>query len=232
MIKACIFDLDGTLANTLPALVSIGNRALAACGYRTVPADRYPALIGKGADRLITGLINIVTGVPPFPGELARVRAEYDKIYAADPLYLTKSYDGIDELLAQLSAHGIKTAVLSNKPHDMTCRVIEGLFPNHVFAKCFGQREGVARKPAPDGALEIAAALRLNPSEILYIGDSGVDMQTGTAAGMITVGVLWGFRSKQELCAYGAMHLVSHPDEILSLAKSSFCDAASVQSRC
>ena len=217
MIKACIFDLDGTLANTLPALVSIGNRALAACGYRTVAPERFPALIGKGADRLITGLLNIVTGVPPFPGELPRIRAEYDKIYAADPLQLTQSYDGIPDLLSALSARKIQTAVLSNKPHDMTCRVIEGLFPNHHFSKCFGQRAHVARKPAPDGALEIANALEINPSEILYIGDSGVDMQTGTAAGMTTVGVLWGFRSERELREYGAMHLVAYPREILSL---------------
>lgn len=217
MIKACIFDLDGTLANTLPALVSIGNRALSACGYRTVAPDRYPALIGKGADRLITGLINIVTGVPPFPGELARVRTEYDRIYASDPLYLTKSYDGIPELLSELERRGVKTAVLSNKPHDMTCRVVSGLFPSHLFSQCLGQRNHVARKPAPDGALEIANALHLDPAEILYIGDSGVDMQTGTAAGMITVGVLWGFRSEEELREYGAMHLVSHPSEILAL---------------
>ena len=106
MIKACIFDLDGTLANTLPTLVSVGNRALAACGYRTVNADRYPALIGKGADQLITGLIYIATMVPPWPGELARVRKEYDKLYAADPLYLTEQYDGIPATLSALTARG------------------------------------------------------------------------------------------------------------------------------
>lgn len=217
MKKACIFDLDGTLANTLPALAGIGNRALAACGYRTVPEDRYPALIGKGANHLITGLLNIVTGVPPFPGELPRVRAEYDKIYASDPLYLTESFDEIDALLNELSARGIKTAVLSNKPNDMTNEVVAGLFPNHKFEACFGERANVPRKPAPDAALEIAKIFDIPTSEILYIGDSGVDMQTGAAAGMTTVGVLWGFRSERELLDNGANHIVSSPDEILSL---------------
>ncbi len=217
MIKACIFDLDGTLANTLPTLVSVGNRALAACGYRTVNADRYPALIGKGADQLITGLIYIATMVPPWPGELARVRKEYDKLYAADPLYLTEQYDGISATLSALTARGIKTAVLSNKPHDMTCRVIEGLFPEHAFDVCFGQRPQIAKKPAPDAALEIADILELSPAEILFIGDSGVDMQTGANAGMQTVGVLWGFRSEAELRENGATYLIARPDALLSL---------------
>ncbi|MEG2378184.1 MAG: HAD family hydrolase [Clostridia bacterium] len=217
-MKACIFDLDGTLANTLPTLIYIGNRALSACGFRTVSPDVYPQLIGNGANRLISGLIQCATGVPPFPGELSRVRAEYDRIYAENPLYLTVAYDGITSLLDALTAHGIALAVLSNKPHDMTCRVISGLFGDGIFSVCFGQRDGVPRKPAPDGALAIAHSLGVSPADILYIGDSGVDMCTGNAAGMVTAGVLWGFRPESELRLHDAAHIVTAPCELLPLA--------------
>ena len=217
MIKAVIFDLDGTLANTLPTLCYVGNTALAACGFRKVPQDRYPLLIGNGANNLIAGLINVVNSIPPFPGEVEMVRAEYDKIYAADPLYLTEAYDGIQELISELKARGIKCAVLSNKPHDMTEKVVEGLFPEGAFDIVFGQRENIAKKPAPDGALEIAKTLDIDTRDFLFVGDSGVDMQTGNNAGMTPVGVLWGFRSKAELLSFDAKHIIENPAELLSL---------------
>ncbi len=217
MYKAVVFDLDGTLANTLPTLCYVGNTALAACGFRKVSEDRYPMLIGNGANNLISGLINVVNSIPPFPGEVEMVRAEYDKIYAADPLYLTEAYDGILNLLSELKARGIKCAVLSNKPHDMTEKVVEGLFPAGTFDVIFGQRDNVAKKPAPDGALEIAKMLDIAPEAFLFLGDSGVDMQTGNNAGMTPVGALWGFRSKAELESFGAKHLIEKPEELLSL---------------
>jgi len=218
MKKAVVFDLDGTLANTLPTLCYVGNTALAACGFRKVPEDRYPLLIGNGANNLISGLINVANSIPPFPGEVEMVRAEYDKIYAKDPLYLTEVYDGMLELLAELKKRGIKCAVLSNKPHDMTEKVVEGLFPKGTFDVIFGQRENVAKKPSPDGALEIAKTLNIDPCDFLFVGDSGVDMQTGNNAGMTPVGVLWGFRSKSELESFGATHLIEKPGELLNLA--------------
>lgn len=215
MTKAIIFDLDGTLANTLPTLCYVGNTALSACGFRKVPEDRYPLLIGNGANNLISGLINVVNSIPPFPGEVEMVRAEYDKIYASDPLYLTEVYEGMQDLLASLREKGIKCAVLSNKPHDMTEKVVSGLFPENTFDVIFGQRENIAKKPAPDAALEIAEILGIAPSEFLFVGDSGVDMQTGNNAGMTPVGVLWGFRSKSELESFGAKHLIEKPCELL-----------------
>ncbi|MBR5479409.1 MAG: HAD family hydrolase [Clostridia bacterium] len=217
MIKAVIFDLDGTLANTLPTLCHAGNTALSACGFRKVPIERYPLLVGNGANNLIAGLINVVNSIPPFPGEVEMVRAEYDKIYAADPLYLTEVYDGMHDLIASLKEKGIKCAVLSNKPHDMTLRVIDGLFPKGTFDVIFGQRENVAKKPSPEGALEIAKTLDISPSDFLFVGDSGVDMQTGRNAGMTPIGVLWGFRSKEELISFDAAHLIEKPEELLSL---------------
>lgn len=217
MAKAVIFDLDGTLANTLPTLCYVGNTALAACGFRKVPEDRYPLLIGNGANNLIAGLINVVNSIPPFPGEVEMVRAEYDKIYARDPLYLTEVYDGMLELLAELKKRGIKCAVLSNKPHDMTEKVVEGLFPEGTFDVIFGQRENVSKKPAPDGALEIAKMLDIAPSDFLFVGDSGVDMQTGNNAHMTPIGVLWGFRSESELNLFGAKSIIEKPLDLLSL---------------
>ena len=216
MIKACIFDLDGTLANTLPTLCYVGNTALENCGFNTVDDARYPTLIGNGANNLVRSLITIASGREPNDCILKYVRAEYDKIYAADPLHLTVPYDGIIALLAALGEREIKTAVLSNKPHDMTLRVIDGLF-EHKFDAVFGQREGVARKPSPDAALEIAGMLGVSPNEMLFIGDSGVDMKTGINAGMTSVGVLWGFREREELLESGAHHLIASPDELLNL---------------
>lgn len=217
MAKAIIFDLDGTLANTLPTLCYAGNTALAACGFRKVPMERYPLLVGNGANNLIAGLINVVNSIPPFPGEVEMVRAEYDKIYSRDPLYLTEVYDGMQELLVALREKGIKCAVLSNKPHDMTERVIDGLFPKGTFDVIFGQRENVAKKPAPDAALEIAKIFDIAPSDFLFVGDSGVDMQTGRNACMTPVGVLWGFRSKEELTSFDAARLIEKPKDLLSL---------------
>ncbi len=216
MLKSCIFDLDGTLANTLKTLAYVGNTALEHCGYSPVDEKLYPNLIGNGANKLIRGLIKTSSGNEPNDCILKYVRAEYDKIYAANPLYLTEPYDGICDLLDELKVRGIKLAVLSNKPHDMTCEVVNGLFKNK-FDVVFGQREGVARKPSPDASLEIAGILNCEPREFLFIGDSGVDMKTGNAAGMTPVGVLWGFRSKEELIQNGASHLIASPSELLSL---------------
>ncbi len=217
MYKACIFDLDGTLANTLKTLAYVGNTALEKCGFLPVSEEIYPSLIGNGADVLIQKLIKMSSGNEANECILKHVRRKYDKIYAANPLHLTSAYDGICDMLNELSSLKIKTAVLSNKPHDMTCEVVKGIFSNHKFDVVFGQREGVAKKPSPEAPLEIASLLNIAPEEFLFIGDSGVDMKTASAAGMTSVGVTWGFRSKEELMDNGASHLISSARELLSL---------------
>lgn len=217
MYKACIFDLDGTLANTLKTLAYVGNTALENCGFSPVSEEIYPSLIGNGADVLIQKLIKTSSGNNANECILKYVRREYDKIYAANPLHLTEAYDGICIMLDELSNRGIKTAVLSNKPHDMTCEVIKGIFSNHKFDVVFGQREGVAKKPSPEAPLEIAKILNVAPEDFLFIGDSGVDMKTASAAGMTSVGVTWGFRSKEELLENGANYLISSARELLTL---------------
>lgn len=216
MFKACIFDLDGTLANTLPTLAHFVNRALVECGHPTLETDVIRMLVGSGADKLMRDSLTAAIGGYT-EDQVCALRRAYDNGYDNAPLYLTEPYDGIPALLSELKKHGIKLAVLSNKPHYLTVQVVEQLFPN-TFDVCYGQRAEIPRKPAPDGALCIADDLSLSPKECLYLGDTGVDMKTGHAAGMTTVGVLWGFRPEQELIEYGADLRVRHPLDVLKAA--------------
>lgn len=215
MYHACIFDLDGTLANTLPALAHFVNRALSECGHPTLATDTVRMLVGSGADKLMRDSLTAANGGYT-EDQVTELRRAYDNGYDNAPLYLTEPYDGIIPLLSKLKEHGMKLAVLSNKPHYLTVQVVEQLFSN-TFDVCFGQRAEIPRKPAPDGALLIAETLGFSPNQCLYLGDTGVDMKTGHAASMTTVGVLWGFRPESELREHRADHLVSVPSEILSL---------------
>lgn len=215
MRKACIFDLDGTLANTLPTLVHFVNRALSECGYDTLESDCIRMLVGSGADKLMRDSLTASKGGYT-EDEVVALRRAYDNGYDNAPMYLTEAYDGMHETLATLKEHGLKLGVLSNKPHYLTAQVVQSLFPD-TFDVCYGQRAEIPRKPSPDGALLIAEEIGAAPEECLYIGDTGVDMKTGRSAGMTTVGVLWGFRPKSELAEHNADHIIAHPSEILSL---------------
>ena len=218
MVRLCIFDLDGTLADTLRSIAGFANEALRRCGWEPVePVEEYRFLVGNGADRLMRRMLARQAGRCT-EDDVRRLRAVYDALYAADPLHDVKQYPGLLAVLQKLKAAGIRLAVLSNKPDRDTRSVVSNLFPPELFDLCFGQREGVPVKPAPDGALRIAQTLGVSPDECLYIGDSGVDMETGKAAGMTAVGVLWGFRGKEELLEHGAVHLIETPAELLPLA--------------
>ena len=214
MPSAVIFDLDGTLLDTLDDLADSANEALAACGFPTHPVDAYRTFVGDGMTVLIerilpeasrtTGAVDLV---------LDYYRAAYSRRWKAK----TRLYPGIEELLTGLTAGGIPLAVLSNKPQAYTEICMAHFLGHHRFEVIFGQRAHVTRKPDPAGAYEIAAQLGLDVTEILFIGDTATDMDTATAAGMIPVGVLWGFRQEAELRAHGARHLVGRPEEILAL---------------
>lgn len=217
MKKLIIFDLDGTLSNTLESIAYFANQALAECGYPTIPdADGFRTLVGNGADELMRGMLRAVAGHAPEP-EVKRLRQAYDRAYASDPLFSVREYDGVQETLRVLQGQ-FQLAVLSNKPDDMAKTVVQTLFPDVLFGRCYGQRDGVARKPAPDGALLIAKELGVSPGDCVYVGDTDVDMKTGKAAGMYTVGVLWGFRDEQELRSHGADAVIAHPTELLQLS--------------
>ena len=129
----------------------------------------------------------------------------------------TRPYPGIPELLDALSAHGLKMAVLSNKPHDFTLKSVEGLLPAWRFDAVIGERPPIPRKPDPSSALEIANRLGVEPARFLYLGDTATDMKTANAAGMFAVGALWGFRDAEELIAGGAVKLIAKPAELLEL---------------
>ena len=217
MYQACIFDLDGTLANTLNSIAYFANRALSECGYSTIEVEKYRYLAGNGADKLIHRMLSTVTDSYT-EEEAARLRKTYDAFYESDIMHLVTSYKGIPELLKALKQCKIKLAVLSNKPHNVTEQIISNLFFKNTFDLCYGQRAQVPCKPSPQGALLIAQELGTTPEKCLYIGDTNVDMKTGEAAGMDTVGVLWGFRDKAELEQNHAKHIVKSPSEIYNIA--------------
>lgn len=217
MYQACIFDLDGTLANTLESIAFFANSALEKCGYFSIKPERYRFLVGNGADRLMHGMLDEVKKSYS-EQEVTRLRGVYDDLYESDPMHLVSGYDGVEKLLLALKGRGLKLAVLSNKPDNVTTQIVRQLFGAGMFDRCYGQRPQVPRKPSPEGALLIARELGVEPSACLYIGDTNVDMKTGAAAGMTTVGVLWGFRGRAELEESRACHVVENPAQIYELA--------------
>lgn len=210
--RSCIFDLDGTLADTLHSIAWFGNRTLEAFGLPPIDVMDYRALVGNGADVLMDRMLAHVGARLSYEDRRA-FRAEYDRRYAADPLALVGAYPGMPEVLQRQHDQGRKLAVLSNKPDDMTRAIAAGLYPG-VFDVVRGQREGVPTKPDPTALLAIAGELGASPQETLYVGDSGVDMDAGRNAGMDTCGVLWGFRTQEELAAHGAMYLAGGPGQL------------------
>ena len=216
LIQTVLFDLDGTLANTLVSIASFANEALADCGLPAIETDAYRYLVGNGRDTLIRRMLHTL-GQPEDGDLFGRVGAAYDAAYAAEPLRLVTAYPHIPQLLKGLKDRGIPCAVLSNKPDDMTHAVVGGLFARDTFAVVRGQRDGVPKKPAPDAVFSILNTLGVEPAHCLYVGDTKVDMQTGKNAGAVTAGVLWGFRDEDELRVNGADHIVGDPLELLKL---------------
>lgn len=214
MTKLCIFDLDGTLTNTIPAISHFGNSALLKFGFPEIPMDRYKLLVGNGRDLLIHRMLEEFDA--DTEENYVNVGKAYDAGYEADPLYKTAPYDGIIELLDSLKNSGIKIAVLTNKPDNVAQDVVK-LFFGDRFDLIVGQKPGVKIKPNPDGAFFIAKELGAQTSETVFIGDTYVDISTGKNAGMKSVGVLWGFRDEAELLDAGADYIVAHPREIADI---------------
>lgn len=214
MPSAAIFDLDGTLLDTLDDLADSANEALGAFGYAVHPVEAYRTFVGDGMAVLMERILPEQSrGAEDVARLLSTYQAAYDRRWKAK----SSLYPGIGELIVSLNERGIPLAVLSNKPQAYTEIVMAHFFAEHRFDLIFGQRETVRRKPHPDGALEIAQFWKMDPSEILFIGDTSTDMDTATGAGMIPVGVLWGFRQEAELRAHGARFLVRTPAEILGI---------------
>jgi phosphoglycolate phosphatase len=216
-LKTAIFDLDGTLLDTLQDLAHAGNAVLAECGYPEHPIDAYKIFVGDGLRVLMERIVPKNTT----PSDIDHCVQLFNTIYADCWDNKSKPYAGIMDMLTSLRQHDIRCSVLSNKPHQFTSIYIDRFFPQSEFEVVFGQREGVEKKPNPAGALEIAKIMNVKPSDCAYIGDTAVDMQTGKSAGMFTIGVLWGFRDIEELQQNNADLIVNSPMEIVKHVVSS-----------
>jgi len=212
--RALIFDLDGTLLDTLDDLADSGNAVLAALSLPQHPVDDYRYFVGLGVAELVRRM-------------LPEDRRDPASVAAALPLLVseyktrwnvkTRPYAGIPEMLESLRGRGLPLCVLSNKPQLYTDLTVREFFPDFPFTQVRGEREGVPGKPHPAGALALAAELDLTPGQIAFVGDSATDMKTARGAGMLPVGVLWGFRDAAELTENGARHLIERPAGLLDL---------------
>lgn len=213
MKKAVIFDLDGTLTNTLKSLWKSTNMALATAGLPPHEIDSYKYFAGNGAKELIRKSL-IADGDTELV-HFDSVMEAYNRIFEEYCMFEVKPYDGIPELLKALKEKGLHLAVNSNKPQPRTVDVVEKIFGKDTFDLLVGQCEERKRKPAPDGVNYILEQLHLNKEDVLYIGDTCTDMQTGKSAGVFTVGALWGFRDRQELVENHADAIIEKPLELL-----------------
>jgi phosphoglycolate phosphatase len=209
-IRAVLFDLDGTLADTLADLANATNWALQQVGCPSHPVDSYRYMVGDGARELCARALP-ADKQGSVDDVLRLMRQHYD----AHCFDLTRLYPGIPELVAAFTERHLKLAVLSNKPDEFTKRVIAHYFQSAPFAIVRGQRPNVPLKPDPTAARQIAQELDIPPARWLYLGDTNTDMQTARAAGMHPVGVLWGFRDRAELLASGAEHILAKPGELI-----------------
>ena len=212
--RLAIFDLDGTLLDTVADLANATNQALAKCGYPTHPTEAYYHFVGNGINKLFARAL---------PEEsrneenVLRIRTHFIPYYNEHNADDSRPYPGIVELLHKLQFHGVQVAVASNKYQQATAKLVAHFFPDIRFAAVYGQREGVAIKPDPTIVNDILSVTGVSRADTIYIGDSGVDMFTAHNAEVESIGVTWGFRDEEELSSNGANHIVHHAEEILKL---------------
>ena len=218
MYKACIFDLDGTLTDTLDSLTFSVNETLKEMELPAITREQCRTFVGNGSRVLLEKSLEAAgdKGLTRIGEALQR----YERIFRTGCTYHVVPYDGILDMLKGLREAVIACAVLSNKPDSNARSVVEEIFGTDTFSRVQGQKEGIPRKPDPAAALEIAKTLGAAPSEILYIGDSEVDIATGMAAGMKTIGVSWGFRTREALKEAGAGLIIDSPKEIMEFIKN------------
>ena len=213
MIKCCIFDLDGTILDTIGTITHFVNGAITRYGCEPITVEECKYFAGNGARKLIVRSLTSRGVTDPVLTE--RILSEYNAAYDADPLYMTGVFDGVSDALLELKARGLKLAVLSNKPDPTVKQIVRGFFPG-IFDFALGGREGVPLKPDPTAALNILSELGFTPDECAWVGDTSTDIETGKNLGAsISVGVLWGFRKRDELVGAGADAVVSNAAELL-----------------
>jgi phosphoglycolate phosphatase len=211
--KGVIFDLDGTLVNSLEDIADAMNSVLQDLNYPTHSYDDYQYFIGSGLRNLVS------KSLPENHNDENQIERCYDlmvEVYRDNCTNQTKPYNGIVELLDELKSRNIKLSVFSNKADALTKEISAFLFPGY-FDPIVGLSIESLKKPNPFEAIEISKSLELKPEEMIFVGDSGIDMQTATNANMFAVGVLWGYRPEEELMANGANHILNHPLDLIPI---------------
>jgi phosphoglycolate phosphatase len=210
--QAVLFDLDGTLLDTIDDLADAANAALAAMGFPPHSVATYKLLVGDGIEALIHRVLGEAASDPKTVARgIELTRNEYALRWAIK----TRPYPGVVDLLDELARRGVPMGVISNKPDDFTRLCVARHLPGDHFAVVQGATPELAKKPDPRGALDVAAKIGVAPADVLYLGDTNTDMQTAVAAGMFPVGALWGFRTAEELLENGAAKLVHSPLDVL-----------------
>ncbi|TDD94122.1 HAD family hydrolase [Flavobacterium cellulosilyticum] len=211
--KGVIFDLDGTLVNSLEDISDAMNAVLQGLHYPTHSYTAYQYFIGSGLRNLVS------KALPDTHNNANQIDICYDlmiEVYSNSCTNKTKSYDGIFELLDHLSSNNIKLSVFSNKSDELTKQVTATIFTNY-FESIIGLTTELLKKPNPIKAIEISEIMGLKPEEIIFVGDSDIDMQTARNANMFAVGVIWGYRSKEDLLSSGAQYILNHPSDLIAL---------------
>ena len=216
MYKACIFDLDGTLLNTIADLAQSTNHALSVLGYPMHEESAYNFMVGNGINKLFE---RALPEGEKSEENVLRVRKEFVPHYDRHNADKSRPYPGIPELLEQLQLQGLQIAVASNKYQAATQKLIAHYFPKIDFIAIFGQREGVNVKPDPTIVEDILSIAKVDKKDVLYVGDSGVDMQTAINAGVTSCGVTWGFRPRTELEEFNPDYIVTGAKEIIDIIK-------------
>lgn len=216
MFKAVIFDLDGTLLNTLDDLADSANEMLSNHNFPIHPVESYKYFIGDGVEVLVKRTLPDNDSLHD-KAQIKKLTEEFKEIYHSRMFIKTKPYDGIIDLLKELNNRSIPICILSNKPHKETLSLVNKLLNDIKFEVIKGANKGIPRKPDPIQALLISKQLNILIDQFLYIGDTDIDMKTALNAGMYGVGVLWGFREKKELEENGAKVIIDKPEDILKI---------------
>jgi phosphoglycolate phosphatase len=211
MIRAALFDLDGTLINTLDDIADSANYALVQRGYAVHDVGAYRYFVGNGAANLMR---RILPEDRRTPEEIEILLGIYAPYYLEHSLDKSRPYDGITALLDELKGNGVRIAVVSNKPDDQTQFTLSKLFPPETFDFAVGSRDDFPLKPDPTSTLFVLKTLGVRPNEAVFVGDTGVDMRTAHGAGCLAVGVTWGFRDETELRENGAELVINEPNEL------------------
>lgn len=210
-----IFDLDGTIADTVESLAFSVNQCLQAAGLPGHPADKYRYFAGEGAAVMLKR--SLIAAGDSSLAHFDETMERYPKIFEQGCLYRVKAYDGMPEALQALKDQGVKLAVLTNKADENAHPLVEQIYGKGFFDLILGQNDTHKRKPSPEGVYLIQKHFAAGPEDCVYVGDTCTDMQTGRAAGLYTVGVTWGFRDRQELEDGHADYIIDHPSQLLTL---------------